>query len=216
MAKQSPTDQRFRCNECKNYYSAPEHKVHYQCPTCGYICNKHVGDSITHHSVDMTSLSDTSNSTYLINMYSYTHELEHLREFISSLQRKYSYEQNNKLGNQKFYFDELPQALPINVDGTIRYEMARNELVFTMYPFHTNKSLQNVFGNHLDVVKQRVDLFCNKPEWYERKGIPHTLGIMMYGPPGTGKTALIKALAKDTKRHIFNIKLRKTQYSYLF
>lgn len=42
MAKQSPKDPKFRCNICKEYYYAPEHLVHYQCPVHGYLCEKHV------------------------------------------------------------------------------------------------------------------------------------------------------------------------------
>lgn len=42
MAKQSPKDPKFRCNICKEYYYAPEHLVHYQCPIHGYLCEKHV------------------------------------------------------------------------------------------------------------------------------------------------------------------------------
>ena len=89
-----------------------------------------------------------------------------------------------------------------------------------MTQFNTNKSLKNVFGRHLHVVKERMDLFCNNPDWYKDKGIPYTLGILLHGPPGTGKTSLIKAIAKDTNRHIFNIKLlpdtTKTQLNNLF
>jgi hypothetical protein len=44
-------------------------------------------------------------------------------------------------------------------------------------------------------------------DWYDSKGIPHTLGIVMYGHPGCGKTSTIKAIANQTKRHIFNIAL---------
>ncbi|MEI6190343.1 MAG: hypothetical protein WCP61_07960 [Chitinophagia bacterium] len=43
MAKQSPKDPKFRCNICKEYYYAPEYKVHYQCPKHGYLCQKHIG-----------------------------------------------------------------------------------------------------------------------------------------------------------------------------
>ena len=68
--------------------------------------------------------------------------------------------------------------------------------------------------------KERMDLFSNNPDWYKEKGIPHTLGILLHGPPGTGKTSLIKAIAKDTNRHIFNIRLypdtTKTQLHNLF
>lgn len=43
MAKQSPKDPKFRCNICKEYYFAPEHMEHYQCPKHGYLCQKHIG-----------------------------------------------------------------------------------------------------------------------------------------------------------------------------
>jgi len=42
MARQSATNPRFRCNVCKDYYSAPEHTVHYQCASHGYLCDKHL------------------------------------------------------------------------------------------------------------------------------------------------------------------------------
>jgi hypothetical protein len=47
MPKQSPSDPKFRCNICEEYYFAPEHIIHYQCPTHGYLCSKHVGGENT-------------------------------------------------------------------------------------------------------------------------------------------------------------------------
>jgi hypothetical protein len=42
MARQSATNPRFRCNGCKDYYSAPEHTVYYQCASHGHLCEKHI------------------------------------------------------------------------------------------------------------------------------------------------------------------------------
>ena len=166
--------------------------------------------------------SDENNNitSYSLELYSYDLKLGQLKEFIDELKKKYFYQQNNKLGNQKYYFDEHHVSLMRNSDNSIKFSMAPNELSFTMTQFNTNKSLKNVFGKHLHVVKERMDLFCNNPDWYKDKGIPYTLGILLHGPPGTGKTSLIKAIAKDTNRHIFNIKLlpdtTKTQLNNLF
>ena len=169
---------------------------------------------------EISNNKESSEIDYEITIYSYDYELEKLKSFIDELMVKYNYEQKNKLGNRKFYFDEFHLSLPKNQDGSIKFECAPNNLVFNMTEFNTNKSLNNVFGKHLKVVKDRINLFINNPEWYEKKGIPYTLGILLHGPPGTGKTSLIKAIAKDTKRHIFNIKLQKdttqTQLKNLF
>ena len=38
MPKQSATNPRFRCNGHKDYHSAPDKNVHYQCAVHGYVC----------------------------------------------------------------------------------------------------------------------------------------------------------------------------------
>ena len=163
---------------------------------------------------------DQEDISYTLELYSYELKLKNLKEFIEDLKELYRIEQNNKLGNKKYYFDEHHINLMKNADNSIKFSTAPNEFKFKMTKFNTNKSLKNVFGKHLEVVKERVDLFCNHPEWYEEKGIPYTLGILLHGPPGSGKTSLIKALAKDTNRHIINIRLTnettKTQLNNLF
>lgn len=158
--------------------------------------------------------------SYSIEIFSPKLMLGELKSFITDIKRKYLYERNNKLDNLKFYFDEHHVALMRNADNSIKFSTAPPELSFTMTQFHTNKSLKNVFGQHLKTIKERMDLFCNNRDWYTEKGIPYTLGILLHGPPGTGKTSIIKAIAKDTNRHIFNIKLHKdttkTQLNNLF
>jgi DNA polymerase III delta prime subunit len=173
---------------------------------------------VTNDSSNITS-EDTEKS-YIIKIFSYNLKLSELKNFVDEIRDKYLYEQKNKLGFKKYYFDEKVFSLPRDADGVIRLDNAPKNIAFTMCPFNTNKSLQNIFGKHLNNVKARVDMFLNNKEWYVNKGIPYTLGIMLHGPPGTGKTSLIKAIAKDTNRHVFNIKFNKettqTQLRNLF
>ena len=81
-------------------------------------------------------------------------QLKCLKKFVEELKEKYIFEQNNKLGNKKFYFDEHHVNLMKNQDNSIKFSTAPNELSFKMTQFNTNKSLKNVFGKHLDVVSE--------------------------------------------------------------
>ena len=136
--------------------------------------------------------------------------LSELRKWVNNIHYLYQIQKKNNLGDRKYYFDEIPQNLPREMDGSYRYETANPNFTFNMSQFHTNKQLSNIFGKYVDIIKNRVNLFINHPEWYKKRGIPHTLGILLHGPPGCGKTSLIKAIAKDTDRHIINISLRET------
>lgn len=146
---------------------------------------------------------DNAISMLSIEVYSYDLTLIELREWCENIYRNYEIEKKNKFGTKRFFFDEvLPDPTIIKRGGTVP-----PYIEFTMTEFNTNKQLQNIYGTHLDIVKSRMKLFLSNPDWYKRKGIPYTLGILLHGPPGTGKTSLIKAIAKDSKRHLFNLKL---------
>lgn len=145
-------------------------------------------------------------------------QINELRDWIDEVHRNYVYEKNNKLGNKKFFFNEVPvepqRQLQRNEydkhtgDSEYNWATAPPTLTFTMNEFHTHKSFRNVFGEHVGELKERLDLFVNRPEWYQERGIPHSLGILLHGIPGAGKTSTIKAIARDTGRHIFNLSLR--------
>ncbi len=98
--------------------------------------------------------------------------------------------------------------------------MVDNHLSFESTKFYTNKSLSNLFGQHIHEIRNRLDMFQNSKTWYSEKGVPHTLGLLLHGPPGCGKTSLIKAIAHDTNRHIINVRLTPsmtlTQFRNLF
>lgn len=149
-----------------------------------------------------------------IEIFSYTVDLLNLKDYIADLVHKYNIHRNNQLGQTIYYFDEIPINIPMTMSTSgnfvINYDIAPKNMSFSMSRLHTNKNLENVYGHSMEVVRKRVRFFMNNKKWYQDKGVPYTLGIMMYGLPGCGKTSLIKALSKDCQRHVFNIKLSES------
>lgn len=166
----------------------------------GYYCRVTTYDQNDNGSIDR----------YCFEVYSYQYDINELHEFIRRVVKEYNEEQANKLGKNIFFFNEEHQDVPIGPDGQPRLERAPKFMKFTKSMFKTNKSLDTLYGKHLDSAKRQIYRFIKDPQWYEKKGRPHTLGIMLHGPPGSGKTAFSKAIAKATKCHLFNIKLRST------
>lgn len=157
--------------------------------------------------------TNDSDSTVQITLTSPTLHISELRNWIDEVHTQYVFEKTNRLGNKMYYFNEIPVEPPKILDPntkqeTYRFEQAPKHLVFTMNEFHTAKSFTNVYGAHVSELRDRLDLFVNHPEWYAERGIPHSLGILLHGIPGAGKTSTIKAIARDTNRHIFNLSLR--------
>lgn len=152
-------------------------------------------------------------------LFSYEYSLTELQEYVNKVVKASRVKRQNKLGNQLYYFNEIVESLP-NVNGKVMYSRANPTIGFTMTPFFTNKNLHNMYGEDFQVVSKRVNFFINNEDWYKKKGVPYTLGILIHGPPGSGKTSCIKAIANSTKRHIVNISLTenttKTQLQNLF
>jgi hypothetical protein len=82
---------------------------------------------------------------------------------------------------------------------------APRQLNFVKSPFYSNKSFANIFGKEVREVEERVNFFLNNRSWYDERGIPYQLGLLLSGVPGSGKTSIIRAIANLTKRHIVNV-----------
>lgn len=133
-------------------------------------------------------------------IYSETLDVCQLRKLVDEIEENYIIEQKNNLGNKLYFFDHVVQK------NTKRGDYI-NKLLFTQHLFRTNRNLDNVFHERQDELKDRVNFFLDNKEWYDKRGVPYTLGLMLYGTPGTGKSSSIKAVANVTQRHIININL---------
>ena len=150
-------------------------------------------------------------------LFCYDHPIQSLQKFVDSCNQDYERRMMNKLGNDLYFFDQM-------VDNkkrkTNQNPLPNTFLVYTKHKFSTTRTFENVYFEEQPVVKNRVAHFLNNRSWYERKGIPYTLGFLFHGAPGTGKTSEIKAIANVARRHPVNIQLSeiktKTQLRHLF
>ncbi|GAX83331.1 hypothetical protein CEUSTIGMA_g10757.t1 [Chlamydomonas eustigma] len=101
-----------------------------------------------------------------------------------------------------------------------RVASAPKDLMFEMHPMHSSKTFESLCGPEIRELQKRVLFFQNNRDWYEKRGIPYQLGIMLTGECGTGKSSAIRALANVTKRNIVNVNLANvttmTQLKNLF
>jgi len=155
-----------------------------------------------------------------IELFSYTKTTHELRSFLNKLSYEYELKLKNKLGDHIYYFNQHPMNLPADSNGVKDYSKLPSTTVFTMKKFQTNRKFSNLFGPEIDVVKKRVEFFIKNKKWYDEKGIPYTIGLLLSGQAGAGKTSSVKCLANETNRHIININLNnditKTQFENLF
>ena len=170
--------------------------------------------------VDTTDKAGNEGIEQTIELFSYTKSMQELRAFLNKITHEYKIKIENKLGDKMYYFNQNPMNAPITGNGVKDYTKLPNNSVFTMKVFQTNRKFTNLFGPEISVVRKRVEFFTKNRKWYDAKGIPYTLGLLLSGQAGAGKTSSIKCLANETKRHIININLNnditKTQLENLF
>lgn len=141
-----------------------------------------------------------------LEVFTYTYDLTSLRKQLQELEDKFKMMIANNLGKHIYFFDEM--IMPLNSRrGIVR----PTSITFKHYPLHTNKKMDNIYGDAVKIIRKRVEFFMNNKKWYEEKGVPYTLGLLFHGVPGSGKTSTIKGIASATNRHVFNI--RVTRYT---
>lgn len=138
-----------------------------------------------------------------------------LVELVEGMVEEYVSFQSNELGCRLYFFDQKERqdfrGTPFDdSDDDVarrRFEVmnAPKHLSFLKLPFHSNKTFGNLCGPEAALLFKRVDFFVRNREWYDRKGVPYQLGVMLSGESGTGKSSCIRAIANHTRRHIVNV-----------
>jgi len=133
-----------------------------------------------------------------------------LLQYEKSVKEEFTVNRQNSFDTRIYFFDEyaekdMSMILP---DGSIGVR-PRDSMRFTKHEFVTGRTFDNMFFHQENVVRERFRFFLNNRSWYDAKGIPYCLGMLLHGPPGCGKTSAIKAIANESNRHILNINLSK-------
>lgn len=168
----------------------------------------------------LTQLKHTDGHVEVIHfkLFCYEHDIQYLQAFVDKCNHDYERRMANKLGTSLYYFDMMTASK--GRGRTTQNPLPNTHLVYTKHKFYTTRTFDNVFFEQRQNVKNHVNFFLNRRDWYEKKGIPYTLGFLFHGSPGTGKTSSVKAIANTARRHIINVQLSeiktKAQLRHLF
>lgn len=144
-----------------------------------------------------------SNTTVIVNniiviIYSYKKSITDLKRFCDNITEDYIKSIQARRDSKKYIY-EL-QSKNEELDRWRWYE----------YPFISHKRFDNgMFFDNKEYLLDKLDFFLNNKAWYEKNGVPHTLGMGLWGAVGTGKTSVIKCVANYLNRHIIVIPLNK-------
>lgn len=161
--------------------------------------------------------SDGNLESIKFRLFCYEHEIQYLQTFVDKCNLDYERRMSNKLGTSLYFFDMMTES---KNKRTLNNSLPNTHLMYTKHKFYTTRSFDNVFFEQRSKVRKHVEFFLTRKDWYEKKGIPYTLGFLFHGDPGCGKTSTVKAIANTARRHIINIQLSeiksKAQLRHLF
>lgn len=169
-------------------------------------------------SIHMTPLGNVA--SIRLTLMSNTIPASSICNYVHNLYNAYLEDLRNSLGSNIYYFDHKVTENPtppimagragcteedIIMQKRMRINSAPKQLPFDKAVFYSNKQFSNIFGKEVREVEKRVRFFLDNKDWYDAKGVPYQLGLLLSGIPGSGKSSCIKAIANLTKRHIINV-----------
>lgn len=144
----------------------------------------------SHNNNDRTEYKNIN----ILKIYSDKYNLQYLQNFVEK-----------KVNDYNIFLKEKScrNQLLINVS----YNTNEENIVIRASPWESTVSFKNSHFRNKKKCLEIVDNFLNNKDWFEKKGQPYNLGILLYGEPGGGKTRFIKQLLNYTNRHGININL---------
>jgi len=166
--------------------------------TSVFVINKYIKGIMILKSKEKTENNKTINLEYMnLELFSDEKDIKYIINFINECENNYIKYLRESIIKNKLIVD-------------ISWNKKDGYLNVEEHKWNSNVNFNNRFFDKKENILQKINFFLNNKEWYNEKGIPHTLGILLWGDPGCGKTGFIKALANHEKcidKHIINIKL---------
>lgn len=131
-------------------------------------------------------------TVYKLIVFSDTLSVVQLKEWVEERLTVYERHLTDKIYSEQYVF-------------SVKY--SNDGFVVGSKKWTSNSGFDNKFFKDKDTILSKINFFIHNRDWYKKKGIPYTLGILLHGVPGCGKTSFIKALLNHTRRHAVSIQL---------
>ncbi|KAK9989328.1 hypothetical protein SO802_029567 [Lithocarpus litseifolius] len=132
-------------------------------------------------------------------------EQEVLDSFIANIVDSYEKSQYEKMG-PKLYTRHRDRGNYGHVHGSVHHDEGEEwRYVILDHPATFEKLAMN--PEQKKMLKDDLDIFLDRKEYYKKVGKAWKRGYLLYGPPGTGKTSLIAAMANYLHFNIYDLNL---------
>lgn len=140
----------------------------------------------------------------ILKIYSYTQTLVEIQDWIKTVIKTYKQYLKTASNETQLY---ITASVAVGKKKSSENGGSNSSLHIEAVPWESTITFANSYFHEMDSVLKKIDFFLKNKDWYQTKGIPYNLGILLYGEPGCGKTRFIKQLMNYTGRHGIDIKL---------